>query len=101
RHTRFDCDWSSDVCSSDLSAMTPGLVEARKVGAAEMGIHPSAGLPMLQGASKGAPSSLNHSINALLRLVGKMYGVPYGQDEPLRSEERRVGKEWKARRSRD
>src|SRR2546430_16392171 len=23
RHTRFDCDWSSDVCSSDLAA--PGL----------------------------------------------------------------------------
>src|SRR5438270_1181727 len=22
RHTRFDCDWSSDVCSSDLSPMT-------------------------------------------------------------------------------
>src|SRR2546430_10870810 len=21
RHTRFDCDWSSDVCSSDLSSM--------------------------------------------------------------------------------
>src|SRR6266853_2948445 len=21
RHTRFDCDWSSDVCSSDLSAL--------------------------------------------------------------------------------
>src|SRR5688572_33045241 len=21
RHTRFDCDWSSDVCSSDLSAV--------------------------------------------------------------------------------
>src|SRR2546430_17324159 len=21
RHTRFDCDWSSDVCSSDLSAI--------------------------------------------------------------------------------
>src|SRR2546430_3043647 len=20
RHTRFDCDWSSDVCSSDLTA---------------------------------------------------------------------------------
>src|SRR5205085_11319387 len=25
RHTRFDCDWSSDVCSSDLAAK-PGLV---------------------------------------------------------------------------
>src|SRR5205085_4897050 len=25
RHTRFDCDWSSDVCSSDLVAVTgPG-----------------------------------------------------------------------------
>src|SRR2546427_3417851 len=21
RHTRFDCDWSSDVCSSDLESM--------------------------------------------------------------------------------
>src|SRR2546430_5019568 len=21
RHTRFDCDWSSDVCSSDLTAV--------------------------------------------------------------------------------
>src|SRR3989475_598587 len=24
RHTRFDCDWSSDVCSSDLVALLPG-----------------------------------------------------------------------------
>src|SRR2546430_9923037 len=23
RHTRFDCDWSSDVCSSDLHRRTP------------------------------------------------------------------------------
>src|SRR5205085_8256436 len=23
RHTRFDCDWSSDVCSSDLFAPKP------------------------------------------------------------------------------
>src|SRR2546427_7937166 len=23
RHTRFDCDWSSDVCSSDLIALEP------------------------------------------------------------------------------
>src|SRR2546430_8464321 len=25
RHTRFDCDWSSDVCSSDLQALDIGL----------------------------------------------------------------------------
>src|SRR5688572_25763059 len=24
RHTRFDCDWSSDVCSSDLQRMPGG-----------------------------------------------------------------------------
>src|SRR2546427_1372421 len=24
RHTRFDCDWSSDVCSSDLDAVEVG-----------------------------------------------------------------------------
>src|SRR5256886_3432994 len=24
RHTRFDCDWSSDVCSSDLEAFDEG-----------------------------------------------------------------------------
>src|SRR5688572_17474338 len=24
RHTRFDCDWSSDVCSSDLQALRVG-----------------------------------------------------------------------------
>src|SRR5205085_8175417 len=31
RHTRFDCDWSSDVCSSDLSGrrMTTALVVSR------------------------------------------------------------------------
>src|SRR6266567_7724689 len=28
RHTRFDCDWSSDVCSSDLSAFLDGLGQA-------------------------------------------------------------------------
>src|SRR2546430_7079101 len=26
RHTRFDCDWSSDVCSSDLKSA--GLIKA-------------------------------------------------------------------------
>src|SRR5256886_8848077 len=27
RHTRFDCDWSSDVCSSDLSSCNFGTAE--------------------------------------------------------------------------
>src|SRR2546430_8189510 len=28
RHTRFDCDWSSDVCSSDLPALAGALRDA-------------------------------------------------------------------------
>src|SRR5256886_13433052 len=36
RHTRFDCDWSSDVCSSDLSAISTqgvqGVEIAERVG---------------------------------------------------------------------
>src|SRR2546430_7822540 len=28
RHTRFDCDWSSDVCSSDLKGFDPALANA-------------------------------------------------------------------------
>src|SRR5688572_31012342 len=30
RHTRFDCDWSSDVCSSDLDLTAIVLVEQRQ-----------------------------------------------------------------------
>src|SRR5256886_9014166 len=26
RHTRFDCDWSSDVCSSDLKRVSSGVI---------------------------------------------------------------------------
>jgi hypothetical protein len=66
-----------------LSAMIPGLVQARKIGAAEMGIHPSAGLPVLPGASSGGSSPLQHSIKTLLTLVGQMYGVPYHPDRSV------------------
>src|SRR5580692_12273830 len=27
RHTRFDCDWSSDVCSSDLGGRAVGCID--------------------------------------------------------------------------
>src|SRR5205085_7228882 len=29
RHTRFDCDWSSDVCSSDLRLAHPRTTSTR------------------------------------------------------------------------
>src|SRR2546427_9990870 len=31
RHTRFDCDWSSDVCSSDLEKLGEILVRLRLI----------------------------------------------------------------------
>src|SRR5256886_1475120 len=39
RHTRFDCDWSSDVCSSDLTAMMFHLGGEDRVTGAWSGIH--------------------------------------------------------------
>src|SRR5260370_22661037 len=37
RHTRFKCDWSSDVCSSDLTGELEHKVEAVEAWVAELG----------------------------------------------------------------
>src|SRR5688572_31489662 len=78
RHTRFDSDWSSDVCSSDLQQSTIarelvvlGLTIA--VAEAPLGLQPAALLHAVQRDVKGP--------------------VLYLQ----RSEERRVGKECRSR----
>src|SRR5688572_19680742 len=47
RHTRFDCDWSSDVCSSDLS-FTGALVSLVLVGGT-INLFSQIGLVMLVG----------------------------------------------------
>src|SRR6266478_208726 len=43
RHTRFDCDWSSDVCSSDLNSRWPRAGERsnfhRNVASENRGVH--------------------------------------------------------------
>src|SRR2546430_7505722 len=58
RHTRFDCDWSSDVCSSDLYG----------IGYAGLLYHNPGVKPLALAAKNGAPfveptrlSVLNHS----------------------------------------
>src|SRR5205085_6325614 len=74
RHTRFDCDWSSDVCSSDLGA----VVQKR---------------PQLQ-AEKPV------SVNVFVRFpIGQEVSPPErrGSLPAVRSEERRVGKECRSR----
>src|SRR5256886_5805891 len=84
RHTRFDCDWSSDVCSSDLDARLNAVAkfvhdvalafpDLSKIDTDWAGMHPIIG---------GAP-----------REVGDSAACHYR----LRSEERRVGKECRSR----
>src|SRR2546427_12578356 len=38
RHTRFDCDWSSDVCSSDLLALLQDLGSRAPAETARIGL---------------------------------------------------------------
>src|SRR6516165_2096630 len=37
RHTRFDCDWSSDVCSSDLPKPTQQTLRLERGDASDLG----------------------------------------------------------------
>src|SRR5688572_31948146 len=72
RHTRFDCDWSSDVCSSDLALfLTAHDALNYKVAGYESGGDDYLAKPF-------SPRELEFRVEALLR---------------RRSEERRVGKE--------
>src|SRR5256886_7247666 len=82
RHTIFDCDWSSDVCSSDLHAWTPGT-------------HIYLGESVLANLHQ-----LPAVVADLLRAFP--YDFLYGNiaaDTSIakRSEERRVGKECRSR----
>src|SRR5260370_6728506 len=82
RHTRFKCDWSSDVCSSDL-----------KFGDVELYLE----FMLAKGSNSGV---------YLHGLYEVQIFDSYGSTEPMkssdgggiyRSEERRVGKECRSR----
>src|SRR5947207_3705526 len=85
RHTRSLCDWSSDVCSSDLE--WPLRFWLRHLGLPVL----HAGLVAREGAGVliAGPAGAGKSTVALACVDGG-----------LRSEERRVGKEWRSRWSR-
>src|SRR2546427_8232022 len=51
RHTRFDCDWSSDVCSSDL-----GAGERRRTTATPVSPVPAVAPPRRTAAASGRRS---------------------------------------------
>src|SRR5205085_5156968 len=93
RHTRFDCDWSSDVCSSDLDTSTvisDGYDTTNIRGAAStdgVTLWTSGGSGSGSGGIRtlqfGNSTGISTQLNATSR-----------QD---RSEERRVGKELRSR----
>src|SRR5688572_33448643 len=70
RHTRFDCDWSSDVCSSDLKA---------------------------NGNKKFDERRYDDAIDQYDHAIRHLQGTFHEDPENERSEERRVGKECRSR----
>src|SRR5256886_10735464 len=74
RHTRFDCDWSSDVCSSDLCTIAPGAGQAFR--------HPGSAQcmqPSLRISHSRSPLGFSYSVkrinvqDSLLRSPGLSY----------------------------
>src|SRR5205085_5594892 len=80
RHTRFDCDWSSDVCSSDLCR---AWLEQKRFGLTMLGV-----VLVFMIATVEVPT-----VQSILEAgAGRL---PF--DLANRSEERRVGKECRSR----
>src|SRR5690348_17721041 len=83
RHTRWTGDWSSDVCSSDLDT---GIREARRR---------EGGGDRLQRAAPLARRPDGPELRERREVLGHAHALgPHGAP---RSEERRVGKEGRAR----
>src|SRR5256886_4316145 len=81
RHTRFDCDWSSDVCSSDLGVTTGSSTPVTVMGT-------------------GVVWTSSDLTVATIDASGRAAGLGAGTATIAatdRSEERRVGKECRSR----
>src|SRR5439155_14057464 len=93
RHTRWPRDWSSDVCSSDLAATTvaaAGSIQADQVAFQDHAARLGRAFTELQQAIDAAESQ-----RAITAAQARELRALFGYAE--RSEERRVGKEGKAR----
>src|SRR5690606_40965773 len=92
RHTRFSRDWSSDVCSSDLTYLVVMTLVPL------LGSFITEPAAMTLGALVLASSLFSRGISTRLRYasLGLLFvNVSIGGTlTPFRSEERRVGKEW-------
>src|SRR5205085_3794063 len=96
RHTRFDCDWSSDVCSSDLHRCVVVQEQWKPFGAAAEiaaniteNVFDELDAPIERVTGEDVPMPYARTLELL--------ATPHEQHVADRSEERRVGKEWRAR----
>src|SRR5260221_9914995 len=83
RHTRSLCDWSSDVCSSDLSTNSP-------MAADDAGIGGESGWIVGEGTFKDF-ADIGEFVDFVVEVPEKLAAASG------RSEERRVGKECRSR----
>src|SRR5256886_10288077 len=83
RHTRFDCDWSSDVCSSDLGRARHIHVKVQAPG------------KRLLTTQLYFPNDPGNARDGLYRRDLEIRDFRKGEGK--RSEERRVGKECRSR----
>src|SRR5205085_9502992 len=91
RHTRFDCDWSSDVCSSDLlySNTEPLQIKTAQLSREQFGADTLGSSPAwcYDSGTAGPAATPWHD---------QLFAADVDGDG-LRSEERRVGKECRSR----
>src|SRR5262249_59056086 len=93
RHTRLVSDWSSDVCSSDL-------LEFARSALGDQGHLVAQGTPgELKRQMPGSHVRLRFAGDLELDSAMRILPGSTREDEE-RSEERRVGKEWRSRRAR-
>src|SRR5256886_7002009 len=84
RHTRFDCDWSSDVCSSDLALLALAVIIAL------LGIANTLALSIFERTRE---LGLLRAVGMTRRQVRRMVRL----ESVIRSGERRGGEEGRSR----
>src|SRR5437588_5078656 len=88
RHTRSLCDWSSDVCSSDLPS-----------GSRKFAVYGDLTYPLLYHHTENFLLPLGHDEVVHMKRTMLNKTEDLSEFDKFRSEERRVGKECRARGS--